>query len=137
EVTQRAVNDVEPDIGTPLPGVVVVLNEGIEKHRRRETVVHPSRQQVRLESPLWQIDVVARVSERGIQPVTGTPRGSRAVRAFVAGIERAHARTAVGGQSPAAIGISSDEPLIELVAASRNDNTPRAIDGENVGEQLQ
>ena len=76
DIVQRTVNDVEPDVRTPLPGVIIVLNERVDEHCRGKAIVHTRGQQVRFEFALRQIDVVLRVIERCVQPVVGSPRRS-------------------------------------------------------------
>src|SRR5207245_7135389 len=60
-IAQRTVNDVEAHVRTPLLVVAVVLNKSIQKHRRRESVVHTRGQQILYHAAFDEADVVVRV----------------------------------------------------------------------------
>ena len=78
-ITQRSMDDVESHVGAPLFVIAVVLDQRIQKHRRRKSIVKPRQQQILRHSAFREADVVVRVLKRCCELVIEPESSSRQI----------------------------------------------------------
>src|SRR5207302_11298813 len=89
EIAERAVDDIEPDIRTPLLRIAVVLNEGIQEQRSRKRIVQPRAKEVCAVMSIRETDAIVSEIQSGVEFVAQAKRLIERIGALAAGVKGA------------------------------------------------
>jgi len=93
EIAERTMDDVEANVGTPRPGIAVVLHECVQEHRCRKRIIDARADEVRLVMAIREADVVMGEIDCRIEVMVYAQRLIHRVCVFISCVEPPHTYT--------------------------------------------